>query len=304
MLVFGNERVIQQGEDWNLDVLISQSSHEYIPFIVSSRRQNPMWAITVASTKYEKNERYVATWWQSLTKGEGFTLSIDEMTGITSIPLPRFYQTVPEYLGEIAATQTIVRPPNPNGEGGLDPVMYALYQYTKQEDAVDPALGHKPYYYIYFDENGDAKDDYECRIRMQFHSAETSQWGSQNYMYQITLVDTVPMADVITEAHDTYPELKWPKWVQRDDPDWEVPIKDENETSVQYNARLEASWIEFRNKWIDTNTPELFMFIKNRIPTWFQPDIDVDAIVGRIDVPQVILPPTKLQVNNNLRRII
>ena len=163
MLLFGNEREVQQGEEWNLDILISQSDSEYIPFIISSERQNPMWAITVASTKYEKNERYVATWWQDLTVGDGFD----------GKPIPRFYQTVPQPLGELAVSQPITRPAE-------DEPMAALYQYTKAEDAIDPALGHKPYYYVYFtaDEPNTPVYDYECRIRMQFESVETANWGS------------------------------------------------------------------------------------------------------------------------------
>lgn len=306
MLSFGNERQVQQGEDWNLDILLSQSEEEYIPFIVSSERQNPMFAITVASTKYEKNYRYVATWWQDLTNGEGFLLSTSEETGLTSIPLPRFYQTIPEYIGEIAPNTTISRPVNPSMPDGIDPPMYALYQYTKTDEEVDLSLGHKPYHYVYFtkEDPNTPKFDYECRVRMQFRSEETSQWGSQNYQYQITLVDTVSMADYINEAHEHYSTLQWPYWPSRDDPDWIKPIKNNNETSENYNVRLEASWREFRNRLIMSHITELFTFIKTHIPNWFQPDIDMDAPVGFISVPQVILPPTRLQVNNNLRTII
>lgn len=289
MLAFGNERVVQQGEEWNLDILLSQSSIEYIPFIVSSQRSNPMWAITIASTKYEKNERYVATWWQDLVNGEG----------LNATPLPRFYQTVPDYLGELTLGQPIARPVE-------EPPMYALYQYTKAEDTIDPTLGHKPYYYVYFtaDAPNDPKYDYECRIRMQFQSSETSEWGSQNYLYQITLVDTILMGDYIELARDTYPDLKWPDWVQRTDPNWDKPVQLKGESNEDFAARYEASWTVFRNNWIMSNIEVLFPFVKNRIPNWFQADIDIDAPVGFIDIPQVIMPPTKLQVNNNLRKII
>lgn len=289
MLSFGNEREVQQGEDWNLDILLSQSDTEYIPFIVSSQRSNPMWAITVASTKYEKNERYVATWWQDLLKEEDSE----------DVPLPRFYQTVPSYLGELSNGHPISRPDN-------DPPMYALYQYTKAEDEYDPALGHKPYYYVYFTEDApnDPKFDYECRIRMQFKSSDTSEWGGQNYMYQITLVDTIPMGDYVEHARDTYPDLKWPQWVEPTDPDWDKPIKQEGESDEDYETRLDNSWRSFRNNWVLSNIDVLFPFIKDRIPKWFQPDIDIDSPVGFIDIPQVILAPTKLQVNSNLRKII
>lgn len=269
MLVFGNEREIQQGEDWNLDILISQSGIEYIPFIISSERHNPMFALTVASTKYEKNARYVMTWWDNLNASS----------------LPRFYQTTPFRLSkEYAPGETIIRP---DGHAPME----ALYQYTLTSEKVDPVLGHKPYHYVYFTEDApnDPKDGYECRLIKQIRSEVTSQWGSQNYMYQITLVDTISMADYINQAYESYPNLAWPKWVTRDDPAW-----DGNE----------ATWVDFRNNWIMSNVKELFNFIKNRIPAWFQSDIDWDSPAGYISTPQVILPPTKLQVNNNLRQII
>lgn len=291
MLSFENQRQVQQGEEWNLDILLSQSSEEYIPFIVSSQRKNPMFAITVASTKYEKNYRYVATWWQDLSDNK---------------LLPKFYQTVPEYIGEISSNSSISRPANSSMPDSIDPPMYALYQFTRSEDAVDATLGHKPYYYVYFseDEPNTPKYDYECRIRMQFRSETTSQWGSQNYQYQITLVDTISMADYINLAHETYPSLNWPFWPDRNSTEWIKPERLDTETSEEYNNRVELSWVEFRNSQIMVYVDELFKFIKTNIPDWFQADIDADAPVGYIDVPQVILAPTKLQVNNNLRTII
>ena len=45
---------VQQGENWNLDKVLSASNREYIPYIVSSERPNPYFVVTVASTKYEK----------------------------------------------------------------------------------------------------------------------------------------------------------------------------------------------------------------------------------------------------------
>lgn len=269
MQVFGNERIVQQGEEWNLDILVSQSNADYVPFIVSSERRQgsrvPMWAITVASTKYEKNERYVATWWLDLLSGTG------------EEPLPLFYQTVPQDLGE-RSTHLMALPSG-------DAPMEMLYRYTivgKPEEV----------HYVYFDEiDGEVvrHDDYECRIRMQFKSSETANWGSQNYMYQITLVDTVSMPKCIELAKEHYPNLQWPKWVTEEE--WLA-------------SGTELTWENYKEMWLIDNQKELYEFIKNRIPDWFQPDIDADAKAGYIDNPQVILPPTKLQVNNNLRRII
>ena len=239
MLTFGNERIIQQGEEWNLDIKLSQSYREYIPFIISNQRNNPMWVLQVASTKYEKINRYIVTWWLS-TKH-----------------IPKFYQTVPEYIGEIS-NQTLISKPFD------DRPFEVLYQYTKTEDRIDRKLGHKPYHYVYFDEYNDPHFDYECKIILQIPSEETSKWNSQNYLYQITLVDTISMAEYIQEAKIMYPNLNW-------------PITDDIE--------------------------QLYNFIKTNIPDWFQEDINATSPVGKIDIPQVILPPTRLQVDVNTKHI-
>ena len=89
METFGNEISVQQGEDWNLDILLSASQIEYIPYIISNERKNPFFVITVASTKYEKNLRYVCSWWNSVTDG--------------TVPTPLFYQTTPHNIGEFAS---------------------------------------------------------------------------------------------------------------------------------------------------------------------------------------------------------
>lgn len=297
MELFNNEIKVQQGEEFPIDRLISQSDFEYIPFIVSSERQNPMIAITVASTKFEKNERYVKTWWLDLVQGDGFDQT----------PLPRFFQTVPQPLFTDSEGNSIDKTENMALTLPIDDEpMECLYYYTKASDSVDPTVGHKPYYYVYFteDDPNTPRDDYEFRIRMQFRSEDTAEWGSQNYMYQITLVDTIPMANYVQTAYETYPDLDWPEWASRDDPDWDKPVQAPGESTEDYNARVEASWVIFRNNWILANINELFWFIKNRLPKWFQPDIDVDSPAGKIGIPQSIMPPTKVQVDNNLRKLI
>jgi hypothetical protein len=139
---------------------------------------------------------------------------------------------------------------------------------------------------------------------MPFTSGETRLWEGQNYLYQITLVDTLSMGDLIGEAHEAYPDLQWIDWVEITDPDWDRPVQSVGESNEDYAIRLDASWKEFRNAWIQDNIDVLFPFVKARIPGWFQTDIDVESPVGSVNNPQVILAPTKLTVNTNLRKVI
>lgn len=267
---FLNERRVQQGEDWNLDILLSQSQTEYIPFIVG-KRENPHWVITVASTKFEKNNRYVESWWLALGSAT-----------------PMFKQTTPQYIGELTkAPESKNDIPNSASD---EPFEY-LYQYK----IVNDPEGIK-YHYVYFDNNNTLHYDYECRIRFNlttFNSATgkrdigTSNWGSQNYLYQITLVSGQEMVDTIMEAKQGHPDLDWRE-------DW--PVQGADESDIDYRNRM----IE----WLGTTQKDVFTFIKQRIPDYFQRDIDWNSPLGQIWVPQPILTPTKLQVDNNLRQII
>lgn len=387
---FENQRSVQQGEDWNLDILLSASDREYIPFIISSDRKNPHFTVTVASTKFEKNLRYVKTWWSS----------VDD-----KLKIPRFYQTVPEYFGEIndidgskivdlgeitsagvnanigkdgeyisqnnfvykkgtaeltysvsgvgqktvtetsenSKVYTYTRKSDETDEYGNKPIYYVyvdynvletvtstkgwenwneikygflptiparnninatygdgpdtryLYYYTLASDEIDPELGHKPYYYFYYDYeqqeiDGELKwvlvkreDSYECRFIQNFLSKDTAEWGSQNYMYQITLVSGYLMYNVLNEIYDDkvnagfdlsdYPKNKDGTW--------------------QSTADTVQSLIAAR-----------YNYIKTRWPNEFQPDIDEDSPLGYIEIPEPILRPTKLEVFNNLRTLI
>lgn len=259
METFLNQIRIQQGEDWTFDKKISSSSTEYIPFIVT-KRDNPYFVITVASTKFEKNNRYVESYWLKYTG-------------------PMFVQGVPYNLGELSSVPTSYND-LPEVARAHDP-LDCLYQYTLAADEEDEELGHKPYYYCYFTEGNQLVTSYECRLAFNLSvtpsNIGTANWGSQNYMYQITLVAGQKMVDTIAEAKDAYPNLSWR-------PDW--PSKNELE------------------KWLVGKEKDIFTFIKQHVPSYFQTDIDWDSPLGRIWAPKSILAPTKLQVDNNLRKII
>lgn len=259
METFGNEVRVQQGEDWNLDILLSSSSREYIPFIVSNQRKNPFFVVTVASTKYEKNLRYVASWWNDLGPN----------TTSGQVPIPTFYQTVPQWYQEVNSVNDLPSLPPMFNNVRETAQTRLLYQYQLTNEAIDPETGHKPYHYFYYEYSEDGTvvarvDFYECRIRFNFRSDETAKWTSQNYLYQITLVS----GDLIEE--------------------------------VLYNIALEhgmpADW--------PNSIEAQYKYVKVQWPSALQPDIDATSPLGRIETPQVILSPTKLEVSNNLRRLI
>lgn len=254
MEMYGNEIKVQQGEDFNLDILLSASQIEYIPFIVSNQRSNPFFVITIASTKYEKNLRYVKSWWNDISSDDS---------------IPRFFQTAPQNYGELSSTSLLPTvPPAISGKKETAETRL-LYQYTIATEDIDPKLGHRPYHYFYFDYglNGTTtrRDTYECRVRFNFPTSETSKWGSQNYMYQITLVSGELMADVLK--------------------------------SIAISHEMPSDWPE-------DDIEAQYRYVKVQWPNELQDDIDASSPLGRIEIPESILPPTKLQVFNNLRKII
>lgn len=264
---YGNERQVQQGEDWNLDILLSGSNVEYVPYLISNMINNPFFVITIASTKYEKNLRYVKSWWCEIS---------DNPNSVGYVP--RFFQTTPEDDGEYEGLASLPSQPRVGQEPIVNNIRHnKLYRYTLTNDEIIPELGHKKWYYYYFQYTNygpsgnvikrvDIVTEEDCfpRVRYNFLSRDTSEWGSQNYLYQITLVGGQLMADRLNEIYIAHgkPE-NWPATIE-----------------AQY-AYVKANW-----------------------PKELQPDIDVDSPLGYIESPEPVLTPTKLEVFNNLRTII
>jgi hypothetical protein len=287
MQTYENERVIQQGEDWNLDIRLSQSIGEYIPYVISSEREHPHFVLTVASTKFEKNHRYVESWWQEIPDTQ-----------------PRFYETVPFYVGEFAKNAEPTKFSDLVDKAkeeklptdiSKDTAKYRLYQYTVTGD---PEF---KYCYLTDKDKGTIELGYELYVRFNILShlpgykgikGGTSQWNAQEYMYAITLVSGQPLVETIADAVDNYPDLNW----RSDLPRRADYIKQNKEDKYVEDLH------NFINK--DTVKEDLFKFIKLHIPGYFQDDIDWTSSLGRIWSPIPILKPTKLRVDSNLRVLI
>ena len=169
MQSYENERVIQQGEDWNIDVKLSQSVQEYIPYIISSEREHPHFVLTVASTKFEKNHRYVESWWQEIPDSQ-----------------PRFKQTTPFFVGVLAADPTSFEDLIAKADSLIktdisnDEPYERLYQYKLSNDG--------EFKYCYTTDGTDIVLGYELRMRFNILShipgleglqGGTANWNSQ-----------------------------------------------------------------------------------------------------------------------------
>lgn len=283
MQSYENERVIQQGEDWNIDVLLSQSVQDYIPYIVSKEREHPHFVLTVASTKFEKNHRYVESWWQEIPDSQ-----------------PRFKQTVPFFVGDFTADPTSFEDliakatayDDKIGPDVADDTAYErLYQYT---------VKGSEFKYCYTTDGTDIVLGYELRMRFNILShipgleglqGGTANWNSQEYMYQITLVSGQLMEDTLISliTSTKYSNLNW-----RSD----LPKKSDYATTEEYIAALKNM---LKNELV---RKDIFNFVKQHIPDFFQKDIDWNSNLGQIWSPIPILKPTRLRVDSNLRVLI
>lgn len=277
METFNNEKIIQQGEDWNLDIKLSQSNTEYIPYIVSKQRENPMFVMTVASTKFDKTDRYVESWWQDLTDEPRFnyTRPFGIINEFDEDPI-----SFADLLDKI--TDETIR-----AEISTDEPMDRLYQYKVSSD--------NNFRYCYTTDGEDIVVGYELRLRFNIPafldgkpiSAGTGNWTPQEYMYEITLVSGQLMTDTLIEAIRAYPNLPWNE-------DMPKIIDYPN----NYNEKL-LDWLNEGNNKVDT-----FNIVKNHVPDFFQYDIEADSPLGRIWSPVPIITPTKITVNSNLRVLI
>ena len=281
MQSYENERVIQQGEDWNIDVKLSQSVQDYIPYIVSKEREHPHFVLTVASTKFEKNHRYVESWWQEIPDSQ-----------------PRFKQTTPFFVGVLTADPTSFEDLIAKADSLIktdisnDEPYERLYQYKLNNDG--------EFKYCYTTDGTDIVLGYELRMRFNILShipgleglqGGTANWNSQEYMYQITLVSGQLMEDTLISliTSTKYSNLNW-----RSD----LPKKSDYATTEEYIAALKEM---LKNELV---RKDIFNFVKQHIPDFFQKDIDWNSNLGQIWSPIPILKPTRLRVDSNLRVLI
>lgn len=275
----GNKAIMQQGEDFVIDTVISQSSSEYIPYVVSKQLDNPHLVLTVASTKFNKTDRYVESWWQDLSNEPRFNYTrpfgiIDEFDKD-----PTSFANLLEKITDKTLSADI----------SDDEPMERLYQYK-----VD-----NKFRYCYTTDKVDIVVGYDLRVRFNIPaflsgkpiSAGTGNWTPQEFMYQITLVSGQLMTDTLIEAIDCYRNINWDSNMPRID-DEKYP------TLLSYKDALEK-YLESNQNRID-----LFNKIKQNVPDFFQADITYDSKLGRIWSTIPILKPTELIVNSNLRVLI
>lgn len=177
MKVSNNEITIQRGESFSFDKIIQ--NRDGSPYIVSKELRNPHILISVSSTKFEQNNRYLNNFY---------------------LPIPisgRFSHTTPIPLTEILTSENgeSLYSDWPNLTVQNNVVMTGYYKGNlvniEENDAVFSLKkedGTVEYKYPSIADGEVKWIDYNFRFVKQFDSSITAKWNAQTYYYSINLV--------------------------------------------------------------------------------------------------------------------
>ena len=179
MRIYADRIQVERGEEWTYDVYFQ--NRDGSPYIVSNQLTNPYILVTIASSKYTQNGRYIANFWNKVTEAYKtfYCTQPIELTGST-MPTPENGLS-PEIQADIVAKNQTYS-------------TYAVYKW------VDPN-GVAQYKYW----NGTAYEDYDFHFVMTFPTDITNEWIEQNYVFGVKLVGGTANADYNPEVDGSRP---------------------------------------------------------------------------------------------------
>lgn len=179
MRTLNNILVVHRNETFTLDKIVQ--NRDGSPYIISSELENPYWLLTVSSTRYDQNDRYIQNWWLDLSNYPRFyyttpvnLLSFKDSNGNSSFTSFEDVSSLNSFVGTYFNGQQIT-------EMAANDFVYYL-----EDDE-----GNRDYKYWSVNLNGWQK--YECRIIKLFQQEITRQWVEQTYVYSITLMSGTSM---------------------------------------------------------------------------------------------------------------
>lgn len=183
MKTLNNQIFVQRGETFSIDRAIENKDGS--PYVICSEINNPYFLLTVTSTRYEQEDRYMLRKWIDLSTVPRFkqTKIVDlrdynkTFDDITEVTTYEEYENVLFYVTE--------------GDKLI------LYQ-------VGDAVFTDGESYKYWDPNKTENGwtDYKCRFVVMFSSSITKNWVEQNYCYSINLVGGESSENVLREICD------------------------------------------------------------------------------------------------------
>lgn len=259
MKTFNNEIIIHRGETFSIDKTVQNKDGS--PYVISSKLNNPYFLLTVSTTRYEQEDRYLKNYWLDLSN------------------FPKFLSTQAFDLKSLMSTNNGTEPMYPNGFDDItsrsfndaNSTYYIAYGYIEGKLVfldyndcvfyVDDENGNRIYKYW---DNSVVKGNvvgwlnYKCKIVKAFSHEDTSKWVEQSYTYSIKLVSGQLMSDYLNSLCDSkninYEGL---------------------ENNEKYDKLVEAG---------------------QEFPKGF----NVNRVIGKYDVVMPILVPTKMSVLSSI----
>lgn len=183
MRTYADRIQVERGESWTYDVYFV--NRDGSPYIVSSKMKNPFILVTIASSKYTQQGRYIANFWNMVED-----------------TYPTFYTTQPIVLeGDTM----------PTPENGLSDEI--------KQDITNKGLTYANYcVYAWTDSNGDTQYkhwtgteyvDYDFHFVIVFPTDVTLEWVEQNYVFGIKLVGGELNTDYDSEIEGSRPLINY-----------------------------------------------------------------------------------------------
>lgn len=186
---FNNELEITRGETFSLDRTLENK--DGTPFIISNKLTNPYFLITVSTTKYQQENRYVYNKWLDLSDFPKFNetnvVNLKQFTteeNGTTLMYPNGFDS--DNIQELKTVQIGDKTISDICAYGYvgDKLLYyqvndALFYFLKDDGTIN---------YKYWNTNENKWTEYKCRIVVPFLHHITVNWTEQDYVYNIALV--------------------------------------------------------------------------------------------------------------------
>lgn len=184
MKTFNNELIIHRGETFSMDKVVQNKDGS--PYIVSNKLQNPYVLVSVSTTRYEQNKRYLLNQWLPLRENARFSLTTP--IDLRSIKIES-NGTESKYNSFDDVNKRVLVPGTTDEyyivSGYIDGEL-VHYDYDDCVLYLENEQGLRDYKYWNLEQERLLK--YEFRITCPFTQEMTSEWIEQSYVYSITLV--------------------------------------------------------------------------------------------------------------------
>lgn len=181
MKTFNNELVIHRGETFSMDKVVQNKDGS--PYIVSNKLQNPYVLVSVSTTRYDQNKRYLLNQWLPLSDKVRF--SITEPIDLLSFKTEA-NGTVSKYTSFDDVKRERVSENENCIVSGYIGDQFVYYDYDDCVLYLQDERGVRDYKYWNLEQERLLK--YEFRITCPFTQEMTSKWIEQSYVYSITLM--------------------------------------------------------------------------------------------------------------------